>query len=319
MKSKKRLSTALKYSIWILTAFGIERWCYMQTGGFRESKILSTNPPEKIWGDDEISIEKQMLIDEILNQPFSYIGKGGTSYCFASLDNNYVIKFFKTRRVEGTSFLSEIRLLPALEKYKLAYVNKQGIKHKHKRKEFLFTSLLLAEKKIPLETAIVHVQLNKNLRGNKDLTIYDKIGVRHTIPLNQTQFVIQRKATMLIPLLIRMTKENRIEEGKQVIDSLFSNLQARCNQGLHDRDPHPSINFGVIDGKVVEVDIGSFSLDERLKERIKQKEVIGSIIASVRKKLILHKSYILDAYTKEKLETLYPSSDHTQLSSRWGR
>jgi len=306
MRTKKRYNILLKYFIWTLVAFGIERWCYMQTGGFRESKILSPPTLEKQWGDEEISLEKQKLLDEILDQPFTYIGQGGTSYCFASLDNRYVIKFLKHKRIEGKSFLSEIHLPPVLEKYKLAYVNKQAVKHRRKSKEFLFTSFLLAEKNIPLETAIIHLQLNKNPEDKRQLTIFDKIGVKHRIPLNQTHFAIQRKATLLIPLLLTMTNENRIEEAKQVIDSLFSNLQTRCNQGLHDRDPHPSINFGVVEGKVVEVDIGSFSPDERLKERLIQKEVIGSIIASVRKKLILHKSYILDAYTKEKLETLYP-------------
>lgn len=304
---RKHTKILLKYSAWTLLAIGVERWCFRETAGFRDNKILSSFQYEKKWDHQELSEEKKKLIDTILDQPFTYIGHGGTIYCFASLDNKYVIKFFKHQHLEEHSFLSRISLPSFLEKYRLVYLQQKEKKNKHKRKDFLFASLLLAEEKIPSETAIIHLQLNKSPKFKKTITLYDKIGIKHSIPLDQTEFILQKKADLLVPLLCKMIDESKTEEVKHVIDSFFVNIRTRCDQGLHDRDPHPSINFGYVDGQVVEIDIGSFSLDESLKDPKKQKEVMASITKSLTKKLSSEKSKVIEAYINEKLESLYPS------------
>lgn len=303
MKSKRSRKKYLKYTFFFLLAVGVERFCYQQTAGFRESKILSTLDCEEKWNTAPLTQEKKEQLHAILDQPFYYAGHGGTSYCFASEDGCYVVKFFKHQHLKESSWLSKVKLPSFFEERRQRYLEKKEKKQIHKRRDFLFTSFLLAGEHIPEETGIIHLQLNKSKDFAKELVIYDKIGVQHKIPLDQTEFVLQRKAEMIFPYLYRLIDANKIDEAKRAIDSLFANLQTRCSKGLADRDPHLSINFGYIDGKAVEIDIGSFSLDESLKDTARQKEVISVIARSLTKKLSARSAHELEEYTNRKLQS----------------
>lgn len=304
MKCEKNRKKYVKYTLFFLLAVGVERFCYQQTAGFRESKILSTLDHEEKWDTEPLTEEKKGQLNAILDQPFYYAGHGGTSYCFASKDGNYVIKFFKHQHLKEDSWISKVTLPSFLEERRQKFLKKKEKEKTHKRRDFLFTSFLLAGERIPEETGIIHLQLNKSKDFARTLTLYDKIGVQHKIPLDQTEFVLQRKAEMIFPYLYRLIDAKQTDEAKRAIDSLFVNLQTRCSKGLADRDPHLSINFGYIDGKAVEIDIGSFSIDEGLQDRTRQKEVISVIAKSLTKKLSAKSAHELEEYVNLKLQSL---------------
>ena len=51
-----------------------------QNGGFRSSKLISNQPPLLIPATEEI--------DALLNQPFRFLGYGGTSFVFLGEDSD---------------------------------------------------------------------------------------------------------------------------------------------------------------------------------------------------------------------------------------
>jgi hypothetical protein len=298
-KKKRKILTYFCYGILF---FGVERWCFLQTGGFRDSNILSSC--ENVSSATPIPLEKKKLIDKVLNQPFHYIDQGSTCYCFGSEDGLYVIKFFKHQHFTETSLLSSLPLPSFLNEYREKLTKKNRIKNKYKDRDYLFTSAQIAENLLSEDTGIIHIQLSKNPEFARSLVLYDKIGVIHKIPLDQTEFIVQKKAEKFFPTLLTLVQNNKIEEAKKGIDSLFANIERRCSLGIADRDPHVSINYGFINGEAIEIDIGSFTIDETLKSPANKKKVIQSIGLSLKKRLVRDKAYTLDAYVDEKLQSL---------------
>jgi hypothetical protein len=295
---KKRKILSFIFSA--LLFVGVERWCFLQTGGFRDSNILSSR--ENVSNAAPIPLEKKKLIDKVLNQPFHYIDQGSTCYCFGSEDGLYVIKFFKHQHFKEDSRLSSLPLPSFLNEYREKLAKKKMIKNKYRDTDYLFASAQIAEDLLSEDTGIIHIQLSKNPEFARSLVLYDKIGVIHKIPLDQTEFIVQKKAEKFFPTLLTHVQNNKIEEAKKGIDSLFANIERRCSLGIADRDPHVSINYGFINGEAIEIDVGSFSIDDTLKNPANKNKVLKSIGLSLKKRLLRDKAYTLDAYVDEKLQ-----------------
>ncbi|MEN9653971.1 MAG: hypothetical protein RL235_83, partial [Chlamydiota bacterium] len=78
----------------------------------------------------------------------------------------------------------------------------------------------------------------------------DKAQRTFQIPLQTIPFVLQRKAEPLYPAIYR--------EGLQ--EQFLTLVRRRMEIGLTDKDHDVEHNFGVIEGKVVQIDPGRFGL-----------------------------------------------------------
>ncbi|MBM3208198.1 MAG: hypothetical protein FJZ57_06305 [Chlamydiae bacterium] len=264
-----------------------ERACYLATAGFRQDKILSMSKTTN--KEEQISEQRLVELNSILDQNYYYLGKGGCCYCFCSADDKYVIKFFKQHHLTQTHFLASLPLPNFLEQWRKDFISKKEKQLKHKRKDYLFTSIKIAQDLMSKETGIVHAQLNPSEAFARKLIFFDKIGVKHSIDLSNTEFVIQKKVTLIYSYLNDLIKNNEIDQAKRALDSLISHIQNRCKKGIHDRDPHPTINFGYLNGEAIELDLGSFSMDKSLSQEEKVKSEVLKILLSVHKKLIRFK------------------------------
>ena len=95
------------------------------------------------------------------------------------------------------------------------------------------------------------------------------------------------------------------------IDSLIVNVRARCSRGIHDRDPHPSINFGYHNDEAIEIDLGSYSMNESLKNSDNEKTEVTKILKLVRKKLNHFKWFELADYVDRQIETILYNNENT--------
>ena len=138
-------------------------------------------------------------------------------------------------------------------------------KNRHKRHVFFFSSCSLAFRELKEETGLIYLCLQPNLHFNRQIKLIDAWGISHDFNLSQTEFALQKKAQLLFPYLEELLKQERQEKAQQAIDSLISQILIRCKKGIADRDPNLMINFGFIEGKAVEFDLGSYDLDPSLK------------------------------------------------------
>lgn len=235
-----------------LLLFGLEKGIRTQTDGFRVAKIIADFSFDSRW-----EISEQSLPENVLNQPYYFLGSGVQSYAFLSEDGETVLKVFKQYHLPPSS--RALKQIP-MPKFLKSWQN-SILANRQKRIESIFSSALIAYRDLSKQTGVFYLNLNPTEKRHPKVEIYDKIGIKHVIDLDQTPFLLQRKAHLLFSYL-KFHKDEIIN----VIDSLFDCISNRTQRGIVNSDPIVHKNFGIIDGEVIEIDIGSFVSDPQMKK-----------------------------------------------------
>lgn len=254
---KSLINKCLVVLLIVAALVGVERFSHALTDGFSYPNITSSLPYNPKW---EITFEPEDLseLETALDQPYSYLESGSQSYVFISEDNNYVLKFFKHKRWRMNPFYEKLPLPKTLAEKRERW--------KRKKKETVastFGSCKIAYTVFKNETGVIFVHLNKNHPFNHTITLKDRIGLKHHIQLGGVEFVVQKKAIPTGEYLLSLKKEGKTKEAKEALRKLLAFTEMRAKKGFSDKDPHLIRNFGFIDGKAVELDIGGFHRDPK--------------------------------------------------------
>jgi len=244
-----------------LLMFGVGRLYFRVTDGFRIAHISSDFTFDPRWETRQLSHKEQATVDEILSQDFTYLGKGCQSYVFLSEDGEHVIKFLKYQRFRPQFYFYWLSFIPAVEN-SLNY----RLKKKKFKRENLFRSWRTAFDNLPEETGLVYVHLNKTSHLDKQLTIYDKVGLKYTLNIDDMEFLIQKKATMICPMLDTMMAEGKEKEAKTILSELIQMVTSEYHRGFADNDHALMQNTGVYHGKPIHVDVGQFVKDDAMRD-----------------------------------------------------
>ncbi|MGE5196843.1 MAG: hypothetical protein ACM3JI_05895 [Anaerolineae bacterium] len=239
----------------------IERFCYMQTAGFRLAKI---QPDRSFYSDKRLpsSFAQDRETLQLLDQPFFFLGSGVQSYAFISEDEKIVLKFFKHyHSFPSTAFLEKLPLPSPLDR-----LRKKVLLNRETRMNHIFKSCEIAFNELPKETGVIYIHLRPTSRLNKDVHIFDKLGIHHSIDLDSIPFVLQIKAELIYPKLQKLLKQNDQSGAKRCIDSILDRIVGRCQKGIVNSDPIIRRNFGFIGEEAVEIDIGSFNENPFVKK-----------------------------------------------------
>ncbi len=223
------------------------RFCTLRTEGFTCLKIENnfSKPPIHTGLPDE-------KVVKLLSQEFRYYKRGAQSFVFLSEDGNTVLKVFNNR------LLSQAALLHYLP---FAYHSKY---HLHKRLKTTFTSYHLAATQLKKETGVLYAHLSPHPDLDLNLTLIDKLGIRHTISSKKTGFLLQKRTRLVYPALSRSMKEGNADQAKLIITSLI-NLVGRCHEiGVINEDPSIRKNFGLDGNRCIVLDVGRLALDNEL-------------------------------------------------------
>ncbi len=229
-----------RFFLALLLFIAVERFCHWQTGGFSLSKMLLDTP-----------LSTTHSPPEFFSEPLTFIGAGNQFYAFETADHQYVIKFMK---------FSRRRPLPWLEKISLPFFNtwKQNyLDQRERRLANLAYSSRIALHYLPEETGLIPCPPSQ-----KTITLIDKLGIRHQIDLARTQFIIQKKAHSFTAYF----KQNPTE-AKSLISSYIQTVASQCRKGICNLDPLIERNYGIVDHRVILMDVGSFLPHEKLKTR----------------------------------------------------
>jgi hypothetical protein len=243
----------IKLALLLLLFQLTSRFCEKATDGFAVSKIASHLSFDPKWAIPQNEPEAKT----ILNQKFHYLSKGAQCYVFASSDNKYVLKFFRQKLF----YLSPFSYFLPSELREKKLQKKKGALEKD------FKSYLLAHEELKEETGLIFLHLNKSNTFDHPLTIVDKLGIEHRIDLNQHEFFIQKKASLIPEKIEEEMKKGNIEGAKETIRSLFALIHRRIEKKISDADANLKKNFGYIDGKAIQIDVGRFSKTEFSKGR----------------------------------------------------
>lgn len=258
------LRTSIKRLVFLLlvlgAVYGAGRLYFRVTGGFTIGNITWDLAHDPRWDIRPLTNKEQTAVDSILDQKFSYLGKGCQSYVFLSEDGDYVVKFFKYQRFRTQPWLDYLTFIPPVEHYK-----KRKTEKKMNKLEGLFASWKIAFEGLKLETGLIFVHLNRTQNLNKTLVIYDKMGLEHNIDLDKMQFLVQRKAEMLCPYIKNLMDKRDTQEAKNMLDRIIVLIISEYVRGYADNDHALMQNTGVLDGFPIHIDVGQFVKEENAK------------------------------------------------------
>jgi len=240
-----------------LISFALQRFCYKRTEGFALYKIFSSLTPNPEWELPSPSDEELSTLQNLFNQPFYYLGKGAQAYVFSSQDGSAVIKLCRFDHLRPPFWFTNCLIPFAYERERI-----ERILHKRGRLEQEFGSYKIAFEEMRQETGLIYLHLNKTSFWNKTITLYDKSKVVHKLNLDQIEFIVQKKATLVYPTLSELMQTQGEDATKAAIAHLVKLLAQRCTKGIFDKDPDLATNFGFLGNMAVQIDIGRFLLKE---------------------------------------------------------
>jgi hypothetical protein len=293
-----------KILLFALSFFFVERFCHKQTEGFRPHKVASSFAFDPRWESaaPHSPAEKEQIL-RLLDQRYTFLGRGGQCYAFESADGTSVLKLFKAHHMRPYPWLDKLPLPPFLSQLR----SKLNLA-RQKRLEVIFGSCALAFNEFREETGLLFIHLNKTTHLKKQLTVVDKLGIAHTLDLDQTEFALQKKAELTLPTLSRLIKENQLQRAKACIDSLLKLIVTRSQKGIADRDPIIKRNFGFINDQAVEIDIGSYSKNDDLKKPYATSRELFFQTHKLKTWLKKHHPELLD-YTYQKIDEMLNQHD----------
>ncbi len=234
-----------------LTFLTINGVLFNEKQGFDPANITQNLPFNEQWEVGEVVT----IQDLIFNQQYSYLAQGKQAFAFESEDQQYVIKFLKTRRVRDKKWFCYWQ-----NWFKFS-TPLPIIKHFTRKKELaeLCSRFVLAYSELPQETALLYVHMNRTNGLFKTLTVVDGKGKRHEIALDQVPFVVQRKVQLAPDRIQQLLTKNDLEGAKQAIRALKDLFAARTFKGFTDERQVFSKNYGFINGQAVQIDIGKIT------------------------------------------------------------
>lgn len=284
----KRSRIILRVFLFIALFIGAQKFCHKMTEGFSVHKIANNRPIES---QAEISKE----VENLLKQPFHFLGKGGQCYAFLSEDGKTVIKFFKHHHMGFWKWLGSISLSGPLDNYR----NKILKKHHHQSSDFFFESCRIADEEFKERAGLIYLHVKNTQCFNRKLKIFDKLGIAHQIDLDATDFALQMRADPSYPKFKQMLEENRQDDAKKCIDSILGLIVERCQKGIGDRDPNIRTNFGFIDCEAIEIDIGSYLKQAGLNYKAEMQDITSEF-----KEWLEDHNAELSQYLSDRIEAL---------------
>ncbi len=257
---KKIATRFAKFLTAVVIFAGVAYFCDKQTQGFRPYLILSNLPNDPRWEVPPLNLDEQKQIDTLLDQPFTYLGSGGWCFAFLGQDKKTVLKFYKHRHLMLSKIMEEFSLEKLLLKSPCLPPGTPYFQ------EFNFKSCILLYTQAKDRTGLLYVHLNKTENLHKPVTLFDNIGIKHIIDLDKTEFVVQKKADLLLPYIDQLARQKNMTQAKQCIDDMVQCLLTFYKLGARDYDRSLKNNFGYIEGGAVSLDLSSFGIDESLKK-----------------------------------------------------
>lgn len=305
MRLKKKLKTPLTWLSAGLFFWGLALFSERQTQGFRLYLILSNLPNDSRWETSPLTPEEKNQVDALLDQPFTFLGSGGWCYAFLGQDQKTVLKFYKHSHLQLQNIVKNFSIRSLLLKSDPLPENIPYFQ------EFNFNSCMLLWKRARKRSGLLYIHLNKTHGVHKSITLIDNIGVHHRVDLDRTEFVLQKKAQLLIPHLNDLLKEKKIEEAQRKIDDMLACLFELYRKGIRDYDQSFRQNYGFIEEGAIALDLSSFVYDESIKDPHFYAQEIR-----FKTKRLAHwlKKYqpALFAYYDEKLQELLKSVESNQ-------
>ena len=206
---------AISYLLFISYTY-IEKVCGYATDKFAISKISTSYDYKIKWQQPPPDEETQKQINQLLDQKFYYLNRGGQCFAFLSEDGTTVLKFSKQYLRPPVTWCFKVPILNRWinpEQKRIAY-------HIYER-ERDYASYFIALDYLKEETGLITLHLDKTENKFPKATIVDKLNIEHRIDLDSREFILQKKADRIYPYIEKLMGNNEVEKAKETVDSII--------------------------------------------------------------------------------------------------
>jgi len=235
--------------------------------------------PKKFAHGFEKSYSEEVLgqdfaqLDTALKQPYRFLGQGKQMIAFVSEDDKYVLKFFNPMRPLKAKWYTNTKYWKRYSSIK--WISREWFGKKMRLKK-LFVRHKLAYDLLKSETGLIFAHLSPKKRVCHLVSIKDKHGKQHLVPLSSTPFILQEKAQLAASYLETLIQENRIVEAKQALLAMESLFEKRLELGITDRIQTMENNYGFVNGKPIQIDVGRIRQDPELKYEEEKERILNN-------------------------------------------
>jgi hypothetical protein len=308
----RRLKILFAIGLSAIAFFATTRLYYYVTDDFTMSNITHDMSQEREWSIPRVPLDQETRIKAILSQPFTYIGKGAQCYAFESEDHQYVLKFFKFKHLRPVWY---IRMLPSIPPFKNIKVEVE--QRKRRKLNMLFDGYAEAWKDYRQESDLIYVHLQPTDYLNQSVILYDKIGIKRVIPLDETFFALQRKGVTFKHQINKQLAIGDLPAAKHSIDQILQMYIRGYQRGFSDQDRGVMDNTGFVDGHAFHLDVGRLKRDDNIRHiEVYQKDLkqaVSKIDDFIKKKHPEHYPQ-LSAFLSDQYK-LYTGSDFSAAQS----
>lgn len=217
---------------------------------FSPSLIQSQFEPRPEW-QVKISPDHDRFFYVVCQQTLYWLGRGMQAIVFETQDGKYVVKFFQLGRLREPSSRGFVKNLVSKEPEDK---RKERVNHR----EEIFLSSKMCFEELQAETGIVYVHLNRTKDKIKGIKLVDKYGQSHRIRGDDASFVVQKKASLLIPTLTKLMDTGDVAGAKARLDQVFDLLLSMARKHFVDGDDAliRNNNLGLTEDRAIYIDTG---------------------------------------------------------------
>ncbi len=246
------------FSLFFLFAFLcliVKGWYFLQKG-FRITKVAPTYSVLSGWEEEEDFFQKKTegvyyLSEELsledlyklFEEGFTFLGKGQQCFVFLSKDKQYALKFIRLDKFQQKPWF-----------YTRLSWGKALAQKRKKALEKIKESLLLVREEMVEEQEVACIHFGKTHNFPTQTFLIDSLGREKRIFLNNTYFVLQKKAELLADILPKASKEQIREISVALLDAVIQRAQKK----IRNKNRHSLHNMGFFKGKALEIDLAEF-------------------------------------------------------------
>lgn len=271
---KHKLKKVVLIIVCASTAVGVARFCHHATKGFRLSKIRSNLlVAEPVLASEE----EKAFAEKLFKQKFHYLSRGLQSFVFESEDGQYVLKLFNNRYQEKIALFSFFSYFPLIGPW--AYARSEYFQGKLAK---TFNSYAIAFEEMQDKTGLLYIHLSPTSNLPERLQLLDPLCICHELNPNETGFLIQKKAELVYPGIKKYLSMNDTEGAKRALSSLIELFFWKWRHAIADNDPLIRTNYGFVDGKAIQIDVGPLSKMGAAQSIEENRKQIERITASLK-------------------------------------
>lgn len=205
------------------------------------------------------SKEELQKLQGIFSQPFYHLIEGERCYVFLSQDKEYVIKFFKMKKLTPKYWLNYIPF-PWLEKLRM-----YKVRGRERARHETFGGFKAAFEEFRYQTDLLFMHLFCTDWLKTKLEVIDREGRSHQIPLDTVPFILKKKAFLIPEYINEFVSQGKNKEAVTSLLLLLDLIRDFTQRGLVNENDSIIEDYGFIADKAVCINSGYILPHEEMK------------------------------------------------------